>query len=80
MFYEQKRKRNENLDFVDMYQVFLGVFAMEYGVEIAEEDMEIMQSALVKANLTENTKNFIREAFADYGRNGSLARLELTDE
>ena len=77
MFYEQKRKRNENLDFVDMYQVFLGVFAMEHGVKVAQKDMEIMLTALVKANLTKNTKDFIREAFADYGRNGSLPRPEF---
>ena len=80
MFYVQKRKRNENLDFVDMYQVFLGVFAMEYGVEIAEKDMEIMHTALVEADLNEDTKYVIGQAFADYERTGSLARLEFIDE
>ena len=57
----------------DKTQVFLGVFAMEHGVKIEAEDMEIMQHALIRSNLRADKKEMIGEAFAEYGRTGSLA-------
>ena len=78
MYYEQKR--NEDPDLVDMYQVFLGVFAMEYGVKIAKKDMKIMHSALIVANLAEDKKDVIREAFAEYWRTGSWAWFVMDDQ
>ena len=69
----QEAKRHYDPLLSDRYQVFLGVFAMEHGVKVEKEDMEIMQHALIRSTLPADKKEMIREAFAEYGRTGSLA-------
>ena len=77
MFYEEKRPYEPEL--VDKSQVFLGVFAMEYGVKIKEEDLERMQHALMRAGFGDEQQEMIRKAFAGYGRTGSSTRSKESD-
>ena len=72
MSYEAKR-RVDTLP-VDTYQVFLGVFAMEYGVKIQKDDMNRLQGALANSNMKPDRREMIRKALTEYGRTGSLAR------
>ena len=76
----QEAKKQHDLLLGGKNQVFLGVFAMEHGVKVEKEDMEIMQHALIRSDLRADKKEVIREAFAEYGRTGSLARFELDDQ
>ena len=74
MSYEAKR-RVDTLP-VDTYQVYLGVFAMEYGVKIQKDDMERLQGALANSNMKPDTREMIREALVEYGKTGSLPRAK----
>ena len=78
MYYEDQRPHNSW--HVDKYQVFLGVFAMEHGVEIEKDDLERMQHALIRSDIGAHHREKIGEAFAEYGRTGSLDRLEMGGE
>ena len=70
MYYEDRRRDDPLL--VDKYQVFLGVSAMEHGVKIEKEDLDWMQLALIRSKIREDQRVRIQEAFAEYGRTGSL--------
>ena len=57
------------------YQVFLVLWAMDYGVKIEEGDLEIAKKALVAMELSKERKNQIKEAFEDYKSDGGWTLL-----
>ena len=54
----------------DMYAVFLGVYSMESGVTIAEDDMGVLRSALKRVDLHRKAKDQVEKAFTHYKNNG----------
>ena len=58
------------------YQVFLVLWAMDYGVKIEEGDLEMAKKALVAMELlSKERNNQIKEAFEDYKSDGGWTLL-----
>ena len=58
-------------DGADEFAVFLGVYSMELGVTIAEDDMGILRSALKRVDLLREAKEQVEKAFTHYENNGA---------
>ena len=61
------------------HQVFIGIFGMEYGLEINKIIMKALQTALSLAELPENERSLIDVAFKEYEKQGKLTQAKPSD-
>ena len=61
------------------HKVFIGIFGMEYGLEINKIIMEALQSALSQAKLPEEERSLIDVAFKEYAAQGKLTQAKPSD-
>ncbi len=69
MRYETSKGEN-HWEGSDEYAVFLDAFAMDLGVQINEDDMEVLRSALKRVKIDREGKLSMEKALKDYQNNG----------